>query len=62
MKEYITSGLQLDMYKSQTAKIVGEQAADMIKVLAIFEVAEMRPLIDRGKAGKNHLKNYLFVC
>jgi hypothetical protein len=49
MKEYATSGPQLDMYKSQTAKIVGEQAADMIKALATFEVTEVRPLIDRGQ-------------
>ena len=35
MKEYITSGPQLDMYESQTTKIVGEKAADM-KVLATF--------------------------
>jgi hypothetical protein len=49
MREYATSGPQLDMYKSQTAKIVGEQAADMIKVLATFEVTEVRPLIDLGQ-------------
>ena len=49
MKEYVTSGVQLDMYKSQVAKIVGEQAADMIKVLATFEVTEVRPLIDFGQ-------------
>jgi hypothetical protein len=49
MKEHVTSGSQLDMYKSQVAKIVGEQAADMIKVLATFEVTEVRPLIDFGQ-------------
>ena len=49
MKEHVTSGVQLDMYKSQIAKIVGEQAADMIKVLATFEVTEVRPLIDFGQ-------------
>jgi hypothetical protein len=49
MKEYVTSGPQLDMYKSLTAKIVGEQEADMIKVLATFEVTEVRPLIDFGQ-------------
>ncbi len=49
MKEAITSGKQLDAYKSQMAKIVGEQAADMIKVLATFEVVEVRPLIDFGQ-------------
>jgi len=49
MREYATSGPQLDTYKSQTAKIVGKQAADMIKVLATFEVTEVRPLIDFGQ-------------
>ena len=49
MKEYATSGPQLDIYKSQAAKIVGEQAVEMIKVLATFEVTEVRPLIDFGQ-------------
>lgn len=49
MKEYATSGPQLDMYKSQAAKIVGEQAVEMIKVFATFEVTEVRPLIDFGQ-------------
>jgi hypothetical protein len=47
--EHVTSGPQLETYKSQMAKIVGEQAADMIKVLATFKVAEVRPLIDFGQ-------------
>jgi hypothetical protein len=55
MKEYATSGPQLDMYKSQTAKIVGEQAADMIKVLATFEVTEVRPLIDMGQGWEKYI-------
>ena len=49
MKEYAISGPQLDMYKSQAAKIVGEQAVEMIKVFATFEVTEVRPLIDFGQ-------------
>src|SRR5512137_1202103 len=49
MKEYVTSGQQLDSYKSQAAKIISEQAADMIKVLATFEVVEVRPLVDFGQ-------------
>jgi hypothetical protein len=49
MKDYVTSGPQLDTYKSQMAKIVGEQTADMIKVLATFEVTEVRPLVDFGQ-------------
>jgi len=49
MREYATSGPQIDTYKSQMAKVVGEQAADMIKVLATFDVTEVRPLIDFGQ-------------
>lgn len=49
MKEATTSGPQLDTYKSQMAKVVGEQAAEMIKVLATFEITEVRPLIDFGQ-------------
>jgi hypothetical protein len=49
MLEYVDSGLKLDTYKSQMAKIVGEQAAEMIAVLATFEVTEVRPLIDFGQ-------------
>jgi hypothetical protein len=49
MKEYVTSGPQLDAFKIETAQIVGEQAADMIKVLVTFEVTEVRPLIDFGQ-------------
>ena len=49
MKEYVTSGPQFDTYKIELAKIIGEQAADMIKVLVTFEVNEVRPLIDFGQ-------------
>ncbi|MDD1753157.1 MAG: pyridoxamine 5'-phosphate oxidase family protein [Methanotrichaceae archaeon] len=49
MKEYVTSGPQIDTYKSQAARIVGKQAVDMIKVLATFEVTEVRPLVDFGQ-------------
>lgn len=49
MKEYVTSGPKLDTYKSQVAKIVGDQAANMIKVLATFDVTEIRPLVDFGQ-------------
>jgi hypothetical protein len=49
MKEHVTSGPKFDAYKSQMAKVVGEQAANMIKVLATFEVTEVRPLIDFGQ-------------
>ncbi len=49
MKEAITSGEKFDTYKSQMAKVVGEQAAAMIRVLVTFEVTEVRPLIDFGQ-------------
>jgi len=49
MLEYATSGPKLEAYKSQMAKIVGEQAVEMIAVLATFEVTEVRPLIDFGQ-------------
>lgn len=49
MKEYITSGPKLDTYKHEMAKRVGEQATDMIKVLATFEVTEVRPLVNFGQ-------------
>jgi len=49
MKEFVTSGPQFDTYKSQMAKVVGEQAANMIKVLVTFDVSEVRPLVDFGQ-------------
>ena len=49
MLEYATSGPKLETFKNQTAKFVGEQAAEMIAVLATFEVTEVRPLIDFGQ-------------
>ena len=66
MKEYVTSGPQLDTYKSQVAKIVGEQAADVIKVLATFDVIEVRPLVDFGQGREKSIweiisRFYLFV-
>ena len=49
MLEYADSGPRLEAYKREAAKIVGEQAAGMIAVLATFEVTEVRPLIDFGQ-------------
>jgi hypothetical protein len=49
MREHFDSGPKLEEYKSQMAKVVGEQAAQMIAVLAIFEVTGVRPLIDFGQ-------------
>lgn len=49
MLEFASSGPKLEAYKSQMARIVGEQAAGMIDVLATFEVTQVRPLIDFGQ-------------
>ncbi len=49
MKGHVTSGPKFDTFKGQMAKVVGEQAANMIKVLVTFEVTEVRPLIDFGQ-------------
>jgi Pyridoxamine 5'-phosphate oxidase len=49
MLEYADSGPRLEAYKREAAKIVGEEAAGMIAVLATFEVEEIRPLIDFGQ-------------
>jgi len=49
MKEHVTSGPKLEVYKSQAAKIIGEQAASMVKVLATFDVTELRLIIDFGQ-------------
>lgn len=44
-----TSGPQLDTFRSQMAKVAGEQAAAMIYALVIFSITEVRPLIDIGQ-------------
>ncbi len=49
MREYVTSGPQLESYKSQVAKVVGEQAAEMVHVMVTFDLTEVRPLIDAGQ-------------
>ena len=49
MREYADSGPKLEAYKREAAKIVGQEAAGMIAVLATFEVEEIRPLIDFGQ-------------
>jgi hypothetical protein len=49
MKEYATSGPQLDQWKIQAAKIVGEEAVKMVQTLVTLEVTEVRPLIDFGQ-------------
>jgi len=49
MTEHFQSGPRLEGYKREAAKIVGEEAVEMIAVLATFEVEEVRPLIDFGQ-------------
>ena len=49
MKTCATSGEVLDTLKSQIAEAVGEQAAQMVYAAVIFEVGEIRPLIDLGQ-------------
>jgi hypothetical protein len=49
MQKFADCGPDLENYKSQMAKVVGEQAAGMIAALATFEVTEVRPLIDFGQ-------------
>jgi hypothetical protein len=50
MKEHASSGQKFEIYKREVAEILGKKAADMIKVLATFEVTEVRPLIDLGQS------------
>jgi hypothetical protein len=57
MKEYVTSGPKLDPYKSQAAKVVGEQTAAKIKGLATFEVTEVRPLVDFGQGWERSIQS-----
>lgn len=49
MLEHFESGPRLEAYKKEAAKIVGEEAVEMIAILAAFEVEEVRPLIDFGQ-------------
>ena len=49
MRDYADSGPRLEAYKREAAKIVGQEAAGMIAVLATFEVEAIRPLIDFGQ-------------
>ena len=44
-----TSGLVLDTFKAQMAKVAGEEAAKMIHATVTFSVTEVRPLIDMGQ-------------
>jgi len=48
-KKIVTSGPVLDNFKTQMAKVAGEEAAKMIYAVVNFEVSEVRPLIDMGQ-------------
>ena len=49
LKEHATSGELLDTIRSEAAKFVGEEGAKMIYASLIFEVYEVRPLVDFGQ-------------
>jgi hypothetical protein len=49
MKAHASSGPQLEAYRSQLAKVIGEDAAKMIHATVRFEVTEVRPLVDMGQ-------------
>jgi hypothetical protein len=49
MKEYMTSGEMLEMIRNQAANFVGEEASKMIYSAIIFEICEVRPLVDFGQ-------------
>jgi hypothetical protein len=48
-QKIVTSGPVLDTFKAQMAKVAGEEAAKMIHAAVIFEITEVRPLIDMGQ-------------
>lgn len=55
MKEYMTSGELLDMIRSQAANFVGEEAAKILYAAVIFEIYEVRPLVDFGQGWENSI-------
>jgi hypothetical protein len=44
-----TSGKALEDYKQRMASVAGKEAAEMIRAVVTFEIAELRPLIDMGQ-------------
>lgn len=48
-KSIATSGPLLENFRSQIAKMAGEQAAKMIHAAVTFTVTEVRPLVDMGQ-------------
>lgn len=49
MKGYETSGEKLETAKAGAAKAIGEEAAKAIHAALIFEVNEVRPIVDLGQ-------------
>jgi hypothetical protein len=49
VKSSANSGPQLENYKNQIAKAIGEEAAKMIYATVTFEITEIRPLMDIGQ-------------
>lgn len=49
LKNIATSGPAFDEYRSMLAKVIGEAGAAMIHALVIFEVTEVRPIVDMGQ-------------
>ena len=49
MTDCQTSGEKLEGIKARLAKVGGEKAADMIHAAIIFEVQDIRPIVDFGQ-------------
>jgi hypothetical protein len=49
MRSCDTSGGELDTIKGEIAKVAGEEAAQMIYAAVVFDVGEIRPLVDFGQ-------------
>ena len=49
MKEYETSGGEIEKARAQAAKAVGEEAAKAIYAAVTFEIGEVRPIVDLGQ-------------
>ncbi|MDD1679944.1 MAG: pyridoxamine 5'-phosphate oxidase family protein [Methanomicrobiales archaeon] len=55
VKSWATSGPQLESYRNQLAKVIGEEGAKMIHATVTFEVGEVRPLMDMGQGWEKSL-------
>ncbi|MDD3574885.1 pyridoxamine 5'-phosphate oxidase family protein [Methanospirillum sp.] len=50
-----TSGEDLNKFKKQIAKVAGEDAAKMMMAQVVFEVTEVRPLVDMGQGWEHSI-------